>query len=400
MAENYEELLPNDVQSIELRQCLVINNSKINRGSSRDFGPEGSSFVDYSIYQSRNVAQRPFVSFQKEFLEYVLGEEPFIRILATMPGDQPLAHEAGIWFPDRREVFFSSNQLHNKDIKISKINIDTGDLELAQPSPPIPHANGGCVFNGGALFASQGDSKNPAGLILMDPKSYHTGIVTNNFFDKPYNSPNDVVVFPLDNSIWFTDPDYGVEQGLKDSEKAMTPNQVYCLNPDTGAIRVVADGFVKPNGICFSHDSQFCYISDTGAYLPQGGVDKRAPATIYEYQVQSRLTNSGAVYILSNRRVFAFTDSGAPDGIKCDPSGNIYGGCSDGLHIWNPAGCLIGKILIPGGVANFCFTDPGRIIMLNETRIFDVKLTGLAFHGGFWAKIHPLKLWKSLIDDR
>lgn len=36
---------------------------------------------------------------------------------------------------------------------------------------------------------------------------------------------------------------------------------------------------------------------------------------------------------LTNRRLFAFTDCGAPDGIKCDTQGNVYAGCFDGVHV-------------------------------------------------------------------
>jgi len=63
-------------------------------------------------------------------------------------------------------------------------------------------------------------------------------------------------------------------------------------------------------------------------------------------------------------------DTGFPDGIKCDLNGNVYSGCGDGVNIWNAGGKLIGKIMIPGGVANFCFTRAGEIFMLNETRVW------------------------------
>jgi gluconolactonase len=67
-------------------------------------------------------------------------------------------------------------------------------------------------------------------------------------------------------------------------------------------------------------------------------------------------------------------DTGVPDGIKCDLQGNVYSGCGDGIHVWSPGGVHLGKILIPGGVANFCFARPGEIIALNETRLWRVSL--------------------------
>ncbi len=38
------------------------------------------------------------------------------------------------------------------------------------------------------------------------------------------------------------------------------PNQVYRFDPDTGVVRVVADGFDKPNGIAFSQDGSIAYM--------------------------------------------------------------------------------------------------------------------------------------------
>lgn len=34
-----------------------------------------------------------------------------------------------------------------------------------------------------------------------------------------------------------------------------------------------------------------------------------------------------------NRRVFAYTDTGIPDGIQLDTNGNVYSGCGDGVQV-------------------------------------------------------------------
>ena len=75
-----------------------------------------------------------------------------------------------------------------------------------------------------------------------------------------------------------------------------------------------------------------------------------------------------------NRRLFAFVETGIPDGIKCDMKGRVYSGCGDGIHVWSPGGLLLGRICIQGGVANFCFGRQGEIFALNETRLWHVKL--------------------------
>jgi len=83
---------------------------------------------------------------------------------------------------------------------------------------------------------------------------------------------------------------------------------------------------------------------------------------------------SGAPF-LANKRTFAFAAVGAPDGIKCDVHGNVYAGCGDGIEVWNPAGTLIGIILVPNGVANFCFGLNGEIFICAEQRLWRVQLS-------------------------
>jgi len=38
------------------------------------------------------------------------------------------------------------------------------------------------------------------------------------------------------------------------------PSQVYRFDPDTGAVKIVADGFDKCNGIAFSSDGKLAYM--------------------------------------------------------------------------------------------------------------------------------------------
>lgn len=87
------------------------------------------------------------------------------------------------------------------------------------------------------------------------------------------------------------------------------------------------------------------------------------------------MDNSGELS-LTGRRLFATADCGWPDGIKCDMKGNVYSGCGDGVHIWSPSGVLLGKILVEGGVANFCFGRGGEMFLLNENKLWRAQLSG------------------------
>jgi gluconolactonase len=93
-------------------------------------------------------------------------------------------------------------------------------------------------------------------------------------------------------------------------------------------------------------------------------------SSIYAYDVA---TYHGEPFLV-NRRLFAMADTGIPDGIKCDMEGNVYSGCGDGVNVWSPGGVLLGRILVRGGVANFCFGTGGEMFLLNENKLWKATL--------------------------
>ncbi|CAK7210029.1 hypothetical protein SBRCBS47491_000632 [Sporothrix bragantina] len=141
-------------------------------------------------------------------------------------------------------------------------------------------------------------------------------LLVASFYGRPFNSVNDVVVSQKDGAVWFTDPNYGHEQGIR--PQPSLPNQVYRFDPATNHIRAMAYGFGQPNGICFSPDESTVYITDTDWIHGNGTTDPARASTIYAFDV--------AIYhgqpFLVNRQLFAMADTGIPDGIKCDVHGN------------------------------------------------------------------------------
>lgn len=63
-----------------------------------------TSKADNDLLAKAQVA--PFVSYDDEFLQ-LLGPDPTIRLVASRP--IAFAGEAGVWVPDRNEVWFTSN---------------------------------------------------------------------------------------------------------------------------------------------------------------------------------------------------------------------------------------------------------------------------------------------------
>ncbi|KAJ5721566.1 uncharacterized protein N7483_009500 [Penicillium malachiteum] len=238
--------------------------------------------------------------------------------------------------------------------------------EIVNATIPLP--NGGVNHNGGILWTGQGTMNTTGGLWQMSVEEPNKAeFIVGGFYGRQFNSLNDVTV-ASDGSFWFTDPIYGWRQGIRPKPKL--PNQVYRYDPDTKAVRVVADGFGRPNGISFSPDEKTVYITDTAETNGDGSKDVLKPATIYAFDLS---TISGQPF-LTNRRVFAMPSDGIPDGLKVDQYGDVYAGCGDGVNVWSSGGVLLGKILIKSGTSNFSFGKNGHMYILNENKIYRAQL--------------------------
>ncbi|KAK2017800.1 calcium-dependent phosphotriesterase [Colletotrichum eremochloae] len=310
-----------------------------------------------------------------ERVKKLYGPAPKLEVLHENQ-DYPFAHEAGVFIERNNTLFITSNQFNDQSggrkIQICRVRLpDSGGTgvtcEEIHPAT-VAMANGGVNYLDGVVFCSQGTMDAPGGLVFMEAEPpYQTRMLVSSFHGRAFNSVNDVVVHS-DGSLWFTDPIYGYEQGIRPSPQL--PNQVYRYDPIHGSIRAMADGFGRPNGICFSPDEKIVYVTDTDWIHGDGSTDLTRASTIYAFDVVSY---SGEPF-LTNRRLFSMADTGIPDGIKCDVHGNVYSGCGDGVNIWSPGGVLLGKILVEGGAANFCFGRNGEVFILNENRLWRAKL--------------------------
>lgn len=225
---------------------------------------------------------------------------------------------------------------------------------------PSNHSNGNTRDREGRLVTCEHDSRR----VTRTELDGRITVLVDGFEDKKLNAPNDITV-ASDGAIWFTDPGYGIDgeyEGHKDTFEL--PGNVYRFDPAAGCLTVVADDFVRPNGIAFSPDEKFLYVVDTG--ITHGG-----PSHIRCFDV-----NEGR---LRNSRVLAENFSpGMTDGLRVDVNGNIW--CSmgwadpaeDGVRCYAPDGDLIGKVHLPEGCANLCFGGKkrNRLFMCGSTSIY------------------------------
>ncbi|KAJ7220538.1 calcium-dependent phosphotriesterase [Mycena pura] len=320
-----------------------------------------------------------FQVFDQDFLG-VLGQAPSITEIASND-TFAFAHEAPIYDPVQDFVYFASNDggpLGMSDIdhnnKVGRINLKDVSTNLKGTAINIPvtelslpdtiqMTNGGTgPFRGNLLLINSGRGALPPSIALVNPNPPHNAtVLLDNFFGRQFNSLNDIKIHPS-GKIFFTDTVYGWLNHFR--PEPLMPSQVYRFDPDTGAVRVVATDFDKSNGIAFTGDGKTAYIADTGASGGFLGNNQTEPATIYAFDVDP------VSLAFKNRRIFAYSDAGVPDGVQVDTEGNVYAGCGDGVHVWNSEGTLIGKFFLGSTSANMAFAGKGRLVIMAETKIF------------------------------
>ncbi len=263
--------------------------------------------------------------------------------------------EGPAWFPAHNTLVWSDIP-NNRMLRYDALSGLTSVFRQ-----PARNSNGNTVDAQGRLVTCEHGGRQVT-------RTEHDGSVTvlaSHHGGKRFNSPNDVVV-KSDGSIWFTDPDYGI---LSDYEGDKSPSEigaclVYRIDGQSGEITVVADDFVKPNGLAFSPDERILYIADTGAsHDPDYG-----PRHIRALEVGADGRTLGA------SRIFATCSAGLFDGFRLDVEGRIWASAADGVHIYDPDGSLIGKVAIPEIVANVCWGGPklNRLFICGTTSLYAV----------------------------
>ena len=248
--------------------------------------------------------------------------------------------EGPAWFGAHRTLVWSDIP-NNRMMRYDEVNGTTSVFR-----EPANNSNGHTVDRQGRLVSCEH-------LTRRVTRTEHDGSITvlaSHWQGKRLNSPNDVVVHS-DGGVWFTDPSYGIlsdYEGLRADSEIGACN-VYRIDPASGAVELVADDFVKPNGLAFSPDESMLYIADTGASHATDG-----PRHIRSFDVAADGKRLG------KNRIFATCDNGLFDGFRVDTEGRLWSSARDGVHAFDADGTLLGKLLIPEPVANVCFGGPKR----------------------------------------
>ncbi|WP_116997300.1 SMP-30/gluconolactonase/LRE family protein [Desertimonas flava] len=227
----------------------------------------------------------------------------------------------------------------------------TGDVTVVRE--PAGYANGQTLDRIGRLVVCQ---QGPRCVSRLEHDGSWT-VLTSEHEGRRLNSPNDAVV-RSDDSIWFTDPSYGIDTVYEGhpAPSELDGCHVYRLDPATGDLAVVADDFERPNGLAFSADESTLYVADTRRNHIR------------------RLAVTGDD--LATGEVMYTNDSGVLDGIRLDALGRIWAATGDGVHCIDPDGTLLGKLVLPEPVSNLVFggLKRNRLFVTATTSLYSIML--------------------------
>jgi len=175
-------------------------------------------------------------------------------------------------------------------------------------------------------------------------------VLAASFEGKRLNSPNDLV-YKSDGSLYFTDPPFGLPRFFDDPRKELPYSGVFRWK--SGRLQLLTSDLKGPNGIVFSPDERYLYVSNWDP----------AAKTVTRYRVRpDGGVGKGEVFIDLTRQV---PGDEALDGMKADVKGNLYLSAPGGVWIFDANGKHLGTIRAPKPVHNFAWGgDDGRTLYL------------------------------------
>jgi gluconolactonase len=157
--------------------------------------------------------------------------------------------------------------------------------------------------------------------------------LTSDYNHKRLNSPNDGV-FHSNGNLYFTDPPYGLKNGLQDKRKQLDFQGIYLLKSNTELV-LLDDSVNYPNGILFTGDEKTLIVAVSDSDYPRW--------MAYDLQQDGRVKNK-RVFFDASELVGKPGEQGLPDGMALHSSGVIFATGPGGVWLFTADGEVLAKI--------------------------------------------------------
>ncbi len=277
------------------------------------------------------------------------------------------AHEGPVVVPHQDRLYFTTKpDFQSDDTHIAIRYVDLGTLKIGTFLPRSNMANAMWLTADGTalLVAEQGTMNTPGAISRIKLIDGNREVVVDSFEGKPFNSPNKVIESSK-GRIYFSDPDYGANQGFK--PKPELPMAVYAHDLATGTTHRLTTEVARPHGLALSLDEKVLYIGDTDAYDGKRPYNPKKSHSILAAPLAAPDRLGPLSEVLS-------VPVGVPDGfIVTAPAGDFWVGAGDGLRHYRADGAF--KALYPVGGPVFNVTQHGNIIYSTaDTAIWQIQI--------------------------
>ena len=166
-------------------------------------------------------------------------------------------------------------------------------------------------------------------------------VLADSYQGKRLNSPNDLV-YRSDGALFFTDPPFGLPKFFDDPRKELPYSGVFSIHQ--GKLQLVSTDLKGPNGIAFSPDEKYLYVTNWD--------EKKKIIMRYEALPDGTLKNGQLFFDMTSA-----PGEDALDGMKVDRKGNLYLSGPGGIWILSPEGRHLGTIIAPKNAHNLAWGD-------------------------------------------
>jgi gluconolactonase len=268
--------------------------------------------------------------------------------------------EGPVWTPEGDLLFSDPNEntiyRWSGDGQVSVFRTKSGYAGVDISEYKQPGSNGLTFDPQGRLTVCQHGERR----VIRIERTGAVTVLADRYQGKRLNSPNDLV-YKRDGTLYFTDPPFGLPRAFDDPRKELAFSGVYRVRD--GQVTLVAKDVTGPNGIAFSPDERFLYVTNWDTQKK----------VVMRYPVNADGT-------LGRGTVF-FDMKGAPgeealDGMKVDAEGHLFVSGPGGVWVLSAEGRHLGTLRFPELPANMAWGDAdGRTLYLAaRTSLYRLRL--------------------------